>query len=214
VRITSPFYMAPIECTGGLWRRITGKTLEGNAGRPATNVTWEEIQERVFAELNKKAPDGMVCRLPTEAEWEYACRAGTATPFHYGSTINSDRVNFNANYGLRRENQEGPRYSSAVRGKYRERPIRPGSFPPNAWGLHDMHGNVWEWCLDLYDPDFYKQSPADDPLNAEDEETSQRVLRGGCFNDVPADCRSANRSKQPQDVRDRRFGFRIVLAFE
>ena len=118
-------------------------------------------------------------RLPTEAEWEYACRAGTTTPFHFGETISTDQANYNGNFT----------YGNGKKGVYRKKTTPVGSFPANAWGLYDMHGNVWQWCQDWYGD--YPQKDVVDPQGPEKGE--YRVLRGGSWSNDPRYCRSAYR---------------------
>ncbi|MCX7001814.1 MAG: formylglycine-generating enzyme family protein, partial [bacterium] len=140
-------------------------------------------------------PDGSM-RMPTDAEWEYACRAGTQTAFCYGDDLDSSMANFNGKYP----------YGNGRKGEFRERTVPAGSFAPNAWGLHDMHGNVWEWCQDWYGPDT--TDDAVDPRGA--NSGSCRVLRGGSWIYGAVDCRSARRlGFDPGGAFD--FGVRLVL---
>jgi serine/threonine protein kinase len=111
---------------------------------------------------------GKTYRLPSEAEWEYACRAGTTTPFYFGETITTDLVNYNGN----------STYASAPKGQYRQQTTPVGSFPPNAFGLYDMHGNVWEWCQDHWH-DNYNGAPTDGSAWTDDNDNRSRLLRGG-----------------------------------
>jgi len=135
-------------------------------------------------------------RLPTEAEWEYACRAGTTTPFSTGNNISTDQANYDGNYP----------YSNYARGLWREKTTNVGSFPANAWGLFDMHGNVFEWCWDWYGN--YESGPQTDPTGA--EYGSYRVLRGGSWYDNGRYIRSANRNSSSPLLRSHSVGFRIV----
>jgi formylglycine-generating enzyme required for sulfatase activity len=141
--------------------------------------------------------DGHAYRLPTEAEWEYACRAGTQSPFFWGDIISTDLVNHDGNYT----------YGRGTRGAYRERPVPAGSLPPNVFGLHEMHGNVWEWCLDWY---AEYMGPATDPTGP--VEGTSHVLRGGSWYAVPAACRSAKRASNATDGPAGRVGCRVVVA--
>jgi formylglycine-generating enzyme required for sulfatase activity len=143
---------------------------------------------------------GRLFRLPTEAEWEYACRAGTTTPFHFGATLSAKQANYNACYT----------YGRGKKGTFRQHIMSVGSFPPNAFGLFDMHGNVWEWCQDAFAESFYRDSPACDP-RCYGAAGNQRVIRGGAWNMQPAHCRSAHRAAAswPGSV-----GCRVVLEPE
>jgi eukaryotic-like serine/threonine-protein kinase len=147
---------------------------------------------------------GHTYRLPSEAEWEYACRAGTTTPFAFGKTIIPAVVNYNVNYT----------YAQAAKGEYRQKTMVVGSFPANLFGLYDMHGNLWEWCLDEWS-DNYKNALADG--SARGDITSRNsykihVLRGGSWNNNPDDCRAANRLRNFIDNHYYGIGFRVVYA--
>ncbi|OUL32420.1 sulfatase-modifying factor protein, partial [Nostoc sp. T09] len=149
-------------------------------------------------------------RLPSEAEWEYACRAGTTTPFHFGETITTELANYNGD----------SIYASEPKGKYREQTTEVGSFPPNRFGLYDMHGNAWEWCQDDWHGS-YQGAPADgstwfDDNNQLYQKQGRAVLRGGSWHDNPIRCRSASRFSFIRAERDLIFnvnGFRVVCAF-
>jgi len=135
-------------------------------------------------------------RLPTEAEWEYACRAGTATQFSTGNNITTSQANYNGNYP----------YNNNAKGTYREKTITVGSFAPNAWGLYDMNGNVWEWCWDWYRG--YGSVAQTDPVGA--SSGASRVKRGGSWGDNARDVRSAYRSYGTPSDRGGDLGFRLV----
>jgi formylglycine-generating enzyme required for sulfatase activity len=170
------------------------------AKRPVEQVSWLEVVE--FCDrLSQKT--GRLYRLPSEAEWEYACRAGTTTPFHFGATITTDLVNFNGN----------STYASAPKGKYLKQTTEVGSFPPNAFGLYDLHGNVYEWCLDHWHEN-YNGAPTDGSawLSNNEKERCLRLLRGGSWLDNPRYCRAANRSRNECDNRYDIIGFRVVFS--
>jgi sulfatase modifying factor 1 len=163
-------------------------------------VSWEEATEfcRKLSQL-----EGKPYRLPTEAEWEYACRAGTMTPFNFGSTLNGDNANMNGN----------DPYGTMTKGRYLERPTDVGSYRANAFGLHDMHGNVWEWCSDRHDSDYYSTSAASGPDPTGPSEGSYRGSRGGGWYGDAACCRSAYRSGDAPTYRGFNLGFRLALSF-
>jgi formylglycine-generating enzyme required for sulfatase activity len=161
-------------------------------------VRWREAMEfcKQLSALPAEKQAGRVYRLPTEAEWEYACRAGTTMAFCFGDALSSQQANFNGNYP----------FGGAPKGPYLQKPAKVGSYPPNAWGLYDVHGNVAEWCADWYDPDYYKKSPKEDPkgpaggvLNT-GFNTFFVVARGGCWLDEARGCRAAYRMRfQPTE---------------
>ncbi|MBD2329703.1 SUMF1/EgtB/PvdO family nonheme iron enzyme [Alkalinema sp. FACHB-956] len=142
-------------------------------------------------------------RLPTEAEWEYACRAGTTTPFYFGETISTDLANYDGNHT----------YGKGQKGQYREQTTPVGTFPANGWGLCDLHGNVWEWCLDHWH-DNYKGAPQDGSawLDRNAEENAYRILRGGSWFSLPIYCRSSYRRWDPAGDFSNYVGFRVVLV--
>jgi formylglycine-generating enzyme required for sulfatase activity len=170
------------------------------ANRPVENVLWEDAME-FCARLSKKT--GRDYRLPSEAEWEYACRAGTTTPFHFGETITPDLANYDGNYT----------YASGPKGKYRQETTNVGSFPPNAFGLYDMHGNVWEWCADPWHPN-YSDAPSDGSVwnSGKNEDRRYRMQRGGSWFYVPGICRAAYRVRLGPGIWDGLFGFRAVVS--
>ncbi len=171
--------------------------LRGRWERPVENISWEEAKE-FCARLAKKT--GKEYRLPTEAEWEYACRAGTTTPFHFGETITTDLANYN-----------GSIYGEGVKGEYREQTTPVGYFKvANAFGLCDMHGNVLEWCEDDWHEN-YENAPTDGSAWFS-ESSSNKVLRGGSWLDIPFDSRSAFRVLDPRDFRFSTFGLRVVCV--
>jgi len=203
VRLTHGFWMGKCEVTQEQWEAVTGKNpsyLRGDMQMPVDNIGYEECQ--VFlGGLAERHPGGTF-RLPTEAEWEYACRAGTATPFAFGETISSAQANYNGNAV----------YGNGTHGRNRKSSIPVGSLYANAWGLYDMHGNVWEFCEDSYGKRYYDRSPEVDPANA--EETGMLVLRGGSWRLPPLLCRSATRSRHPRDATRCDGGLRVVFVPE
>jgi formylglycine-generating enzyme required for sulfatase activity len=164
------------------------------ANRPVEQVSWEEATE-FCRRLSKRTK--LVYTLPSEAQWEYACRAGTTTPFAFGDTLTPDLANYDGNYT----------YESGPKGQYRQQTTDVGSFAGNAWGLQDMHGNVWEWCLDHWH-NSYTGAPADGSAWTAGGGTS-RLLRGGSWYGDPANCRSAYRSNGRPDGRGYSLGFRV-----
>jgi formylglycine-generating enzyme required for sulfatase activity len=200
VRISRPFYLGRYEVTQAQWQAVDGTRpswFSGCADCPVERVSFHDV-ERFLAELDRRA--GRPYRLPTEAEWEYACRAGTATPFATGANLTTDQANYDG---------EGP-YPGHPAGRFRRRTTRVGSFPPNAWGLHDMHGNVWEWTADWHCP--YPAGPATDPLGR--CSTEYRVIRGGSFFFDAASARCALRyTHRPQDSGFS-LGFRVAVDAE
>jgi formylglycine-generating enzyme required for sulfatase activity len=175
----------------------TPSTFKGN-NRPVESVSWWQAVE--FCD-RLSVYSGREYRLPSEAEWEYACRAGTTTPFHVGETITTDLANYHGN----------STYGRGSRGEYRQQTTDVGSFPPNPFGLCDMHGNVWEWCLDHWHEN-YQGAPEDGSAWLSQDQNSFRVLRGGSWNIYPRYCRSATRNGYYPDNDINYIGIRVVCV--
>ncbi|HMQ11877.1 MAG TPA: formylglycine-generating enzyme family protein [Candidatus Competibacter phosphatis] len=200
VLLTRGFWLAETACTQALWRAVKGNNPSYFEGewRPVEQVSWNKVQN--FIERLNGAIPRLEARLPTEAEWEYACRAGTTTPFSFGENITPEQVNYNAN---------SP-YRGNRKGKYRKKTIEVASLPANPWGLYEMHGNVREWCQDRYGD--YPEGLTVDPTGPVTGE--KRVLRGGSWIGGGRKARSAYRSCSVQDAHHDHFGFRLALGPE
>ena len=192
------FSMGKFVVTQEQYQQIMGNNPSHFSGakRPVEQVSWNNAVE-FCQKLSQKT--GREYRLPSEAEWEYACRGGTTTPFHFGETITTDLANYN-------ETQ----YASEPKGKYLEQTIDVGSFPPNAFGLYDMHGNVWEWCQDDWH-DNYINAPKDGSAWTS-QSGNNKLLRGGSWYNDPALCRSAFRNYSILDDYNNNIGFRVVCS--
>ncbi|HRD91241.1 MAG TPA: formylglycine-generating enzyme family protein, partial [Accumulibacter sp.] len=199
VTLPRGFWLADTACTQELWQAVRGSNpsdLANDARNPVENVSWNDVQSFI-GQLNRRIP-GLHARLPSEAEWEYACRAGTTTPFSFGDDITPEQVNYDGRYP----------YAGGATGLYRGRTVPVGSLPPNAWGLHEMHGNVWEWCAD-----WYGRYPAGEQIDPRGPETGDaRVLRGGSWHSDGRNVRSANRYGNEPGYRIRIIGFRLALG--
>lgn len=198
VEITKGYWMGVFEVTQEEYEKVVGHnpSLFKGARLPVETVNWEDAIG-FCKKLSKKA--GKTFDLPTEAEWEYACRAGSKEAFHYGKSLSSKQANFNGNYP----------YGGAEKGPFLFKTAPVGSYAPNAFGLYDMHGDVWEWCKDWYQKDYYKDSPLRDPQGAAKGEF--RVMRGGCFSNYAEECRSAFRYHEFPRFRGFLMGFRVVM---
>ncbi len=166
--------------------------------RPVEQVSWfdaVEFCQRLSYHTRR------TYRLPSEAEWEYACRAETQTPFYFGKTLTDELANYDASYT----------YDGGPEGQYREETRPVGSFPANAFGLSDMHGNVWEWCQDHYH-NSYEGAPEDGAAWINEERDDSYILRGGSWSNYPRSCRSARRYYFRPSSRNYSFGFRVVCA--
>ncbi|MHB0947313.1 MAG: formylglycine-generating enzyme family protein [Sedimentisphaerales bacterium] len=198
IKLTKPFYMGKFEVTQLQYRVIMSQNPSkvGGDKLPVENVNWYEAC-RFLKKLSDKT--GIKFRLPTEAEWEYACRAGTKTAFNTGTTIDSDFANYNAKDA----------YADGIIGTYLDSVCEVGKYKPNAFGLYDMHGNVWEWCSDFYDKDYYKVTPLTDPNGP--QKGDGKVIRGGAWNEPAWKCRSADRNHRGEKTNQPVIGFRVVM---
>jgi formylglycine-generating enzyme required for sulfatase activity len=182
---------------------------------PVDSVIWSEAVDfcKKLSELSEERAVGRVYRLPTEAEWEYVCRAGTTTPFHFGESLSSKQANFDgtAPYLKRADVIKGVD-PKTLAGPFLKRASVVGSYEPNAWGLYDMHGNVREWCSDWFSPTYYKTSPDMDPTGP--EKGSARVARGGGWYYFGAAMRSASRFETDPNKRRNNYGLRVVCEIK
>ena len=207
------FYLGRYAVTQEQWTSVMGSNPSKFKGkrRPVENVSWDDVQE--FCR-KLKTPTGKAYRLPSESEWEYACRARTTTPFSFGETITTAVANYRGidheTYGWSGSYGQGPK------GDFRGETTDVGQFPPNRFGLYDMHGNVWEWCQDkwheTYKGGFFSQGAPKDGSAWESGNDSRRVLRGGSWYFGPWLCRSAGRYRWFPGVGDNDFGFRLALS--
>jgi formylglycine-generating enzyme required for sulfatase activity len=217
VAITRPFYLGVFPVTQAQWRAVMGNNpsycCATGGGKdsvrgmntddfPVEQVSWEDAQSFLdaLAALKKEREAGRKYRLPTEAEWEYSCRGGASSYqiFHFGNSLSSTQANFDGRYP----------YGGAAAGPYLGRTCKVGSYKPNAFGLYDTHGNVWEWCADWYGD--YAASPERDPAGP--PEGSGRVFRGGSWKYLGRNCRSALRCSHGPGERYDYLGFRAALV--
>jgi formylglycine-generating enzyme required for sulfatase activity len=216
VTLTKGFWMGKFVVTQGQWKRSAGRlpgelTAELGEGDdlPVGNVNFPEAEAFCrnltdLAHQTGELPSGWEFRLPTEAQWEYACRAGTSTATSFGDSLSNKQANF-----------QGKPYNGAQQGPSLNRATKVGSYPANAWGLHDMHGNIYQWCRDWYhpklpggvDPDL---SLVKGPMNRDG--TYSRVRRGGAWCDDGQACRSARRLRYEEERRYDHIGFRVAIV--
>ncbi|MEL7507556.1 MAG: SUMF1/EgtB/PvdO family nonheme iron enzyme [Cyanobacteria bacterium J06554_1] len=211
VILSQPFWMSKYLVTQRQWKTVaqlpkvkfaldpSPSKFKGDE-RPVERISWNEATE-FCNRLSKKT--GHAYRLPTETEWEYACRANSSTAFSIGPTLVPALANYNSSFA----------YDDGPRGIYRKKTIPVGLFPPNGFGLHDMHGNVWEWCLD-YGHNNYSGMPADGSAWTTDGDDNRRIARGGSWLSHPKYCRSAARTLYGVNARSRYIGFRVVCSDE
>ncbi len=207
VTISKPFYMQTTEVTVKQWRAVMGRKFfgrkKGSDDMPVVKVSWHDCMD--FIEKLNTLGEGTY-RLPTEAEWEYACRAGSTTPYSWGNGIDCTKAMYSNNT---QKSEECVDYIKS-RGMGLDQPAPAKSYPPNAWGLYDVHGNVWEWCQDWYGA--YPKGAAVDPPGP--DSGSDRVRRGGSWFKYGYYCRSANRNFGPPSSRYQTTGFRLVREVE
>jgi formylglycine-generating enzyme required for sulfatase activity len=191
------FWMGKYEVAQEQYEAVMGKnpSFFKGAKNPVDQVSWNDAWE-FCRKASRKTGKGL--RLPTEAEWEYACRAGTRTPFSFGETISRDQANCGVYY----------KYRTGKKGEYRQEPVPVGSFQPNAWGLYDMHGNVREWCGDRYGYKYYGKSARKNPRGP--LIGAHRVVRSSSWYDWP--CRSASRGRSHPTEHIIGLGFRVVCG--
>jgi formylglycine-generating enzyme required for sulfatase activity len=193
VRITKPFCLGKYLVTQEQWQTVMGSNpscFKSSPKNPVEKVSWEDCQA-FLGKLNAKVgPGAGKFQLPSDAQWEYACRAGSKTKYCFGD--DESKLREYAWYG---ENAH-----------YQTHPV--GEKKPNAWGLYDMHGNVWEWCQDWWKDGYYKESPVDDPTGA--ATGTLRVARGGCWINPAWSCRSADRDSDEPGIRIIYLGFRVA----
>jgi uncharacterized protein (TIGR02996 family) len=204
VTLTRGFFVGVTPVTQAQWAAVMGTEPSSFKGsnRPVENVSWEDGR-KFCAELTAHLGGSGAVRLPTEAEWEYVCRAGTTTEYHFGDVLNTDLANYDGNYS----------WNDSPKGSYREETTGVGLFPANPWGLFDLHGNVWEWCADEYAP--YTSGDRTDPGGkSESSDNSLLVLRGGSWYDYPRLCRAAYRRRLAPALRYFDVGFRVCFCLD
>ncbi|MBN8499202.1 MAG: formylglycine-generating enzyme family protein, partial [Candidatus Accumulibacter sp.] len=197
VTLTQGFWLADSACTQALWQAVMGDNPshftaenQGGAQHPVEQVSWDDVQ-LFLRRLEARLPAGCGANLPSEAEWEYACRAGTTTPFSFGETITPEQVNYDGRYP----------YAGGSKGLYRQATVPVRSLPANDWGLYEMHGNVWEWCAD--GRRAYAERDETDPRGAAGQGVSGRALRGGSWAATPGSSarRTATRARPTAPAR-------------
>jgi len=207
VTFSDGFWIASYEVTPETWLQVMEELPPGFTGgtssKPLHSVSWQEAMEfcKQLTQQEQAAgnlPEGWIYTLPTEAQWEYACRAGTETPFSFGEVLRGEQANCNGTYP----------YGTEEEGTDLGEPAAVGSYEPNPWGIYDMHGNVAEWCLGWFGE--YPKGEVTDPGGAKNGQA--RVVRGGSWVDLSRQCRSAHRYSLKPDTQRNHVGFRVVLA--
>ena len=232
VTLTQGYWLADTACTQELWQAVMGENpsdFRTNPLNPVENISWVDVHSFI-AKLKQQTPE-LIIQLPSEAQWENACRAGTQTPFYFGGNVTPEQVNYDGNHP----------YTDGKKGEHRQKTVPVKSLPPNAWGLYEMHGNVLEWCIDEWKEKLGNDSKVDPVrlhfksglqpeqsggsltstssfnskiLENADDPNVRRVLRGGSWDDFGRSCRSALRNRNDADSRNRRIGFRLSLGLE
>ena len=204
VILTQGFWLADTACTQALWLAVVGghnpSYFKRGPQLPVERVSWDDVTTQFLPKLQALLPVDAEATLPTEAQWEYACRAGTTTSFSWGDTIHPDLVNYDGNYP----------YNGSPKGEYRERTVPVLALPTNSWGLYQMHGNVWEWCWD--EPRDYAKDAMVDPTGAIGD--GPRVLRGGSWSSIAKHACSAFRFLYLRAPFNENIGFRVALRFK
>jgi len=198
VELTSGFLLADTACTQRLWQAVMGDNPSHFKGEehPVECVSWHDCQE--FLNRCEELSPGLRLELPTEAQWEYACRVGRRMPFWFGENITLDQVNYEGNYP----------YADGTAGEYRQQTVDVKALPCNGWGFYQMHGNVYEWCSNWYGK--YPKGRVTDPSGP--AMGTNRVIRGGCWSSHARFARSAQRNRVQPGRRDFGVGFRVSQA--
>jgi formylglycine-generating enzyme required for sulfatase activity len=221
VESSQPFHMGVYAVTQEEYQKVMGVNpsyfSSGGMGKgrvagldtrrfPVEQVSWHDAVAfcNQLSRLAREKKAGRMYRLPTEAEWEYACRAGTTTPFYFGDKLSTKDANF--------DGRAPDGVGLVEKGPYLARTVPVGSYKKNAFGLCDMHGNVWQWCNDWHDEGYFSKSPEKDPQGPEKGPYGERSQRGGSWAGPGWHCRSADRGRRPPDHRFNFVGFRVVAV--
>ena len=204
VTLTAGSFLGVHPVTQAQWQAVMGTEPSQFKGsnRPVEQVSWEDCQQ-FCAKLTAQLSGRATVRLPTEAEWEHACRAGTTTHYHFGDVPSADAANYNGTYT----------WNGSPKGKNRKKTTDVGSFPANPWGIYDLHGNVWEWCVDGY-AEYTPDDQTDPNVDVKQSNDNTRVLRGGSWYSNPQFCRAACRSWYAPAVRNDFIGFRVCFRLD
>jgi formylglycine-generating enzyme required for sulfatase activity len=215
VNVKKPFYVGIYPVTQREFEAVMGRNPSsftrakgGGPDHPVTGVSWEDAVEfcTKLSRLPAEKEAGRLYQLPTEAEWEYACRAGTSTPFSFGESLSAKQGNFNGGFP----------YGKARTGPFVGRTTPVGSYPANGFGLYDMHGNVWEWCNGYYyDEEHYRTAPKrEDGEGPGGGDPDPRVIRGGCWNSKGWKCRCADRYRVTAGGGYANMGLRVIWQLD